>query len=176
MTTGLFFVAWYKRQKIENGTNVYWNKGLAKIVAFFFFFWHLYWSIIALQWCVSFCFITKWISYTYVPISLPSCVSLPPQNCGFQNVVLRSAAAPGNLLEMHILRPHPQSTGWARQSVFRSTRKFENHRVWILMLNHKIESYWVFQFQKPFSKRLRIWMRTSCSLVTKAAILFWRWT
>ena len=26
---------------------------------FEFFFQHLYWSIIALQWCVSFCFITK---------------------------------------------------------------------------------------------------------------------
>ena len=41
---------------------------------------HLHWSIIALQWCVSFCFITKWISYTYtyIPISPPSCVSLPP--------------------------------------------------------------------------------------------------
>ena len=47
---------------------------------YFLFFKHLYWSIIALQWCVSFCFLTKWISYTYtyVPISLPSCVSLPP--------------------------------------------------------------------------------------------------
>ena len=33
------------------------------------FFKHLYWSIIALQWCVSFCFITKWISYTYIYIS-----------------------------------------------------------------------------------------------------------
>ena len=45
-----------------------------------FFFKHLYWSMIALQWCVSFCFIPKWISYTYtyVPISLPSCISLPP--------------------------------------------------------------------------------------------------
>ena len=44
-----------------------------------FFFKHLYWSIIALQWCVSFCFITKWISYThtYIPISPPSCISLP---------------------------------------------------------------------------------------------------
>ena len=41
---------------------------------------NLYWNIIALQWCVSFCFITKWISYTYtyVPISLPSCISLAP--------------------------------------------------------------------------------------------------
>ena len=46
----------------------------------FSFFKHLYWSIIALQWCVSFCFITKWIShtYTYVPTSPPSCVSPPP--------------------------------------------------------------------------------------------------
>ena len=50
------------------------------IASLFFFFKHLYWSIIALQWSVSFCFITKWISYTYtyVPISLTSCVSLPP--------------------------------------------------------------------------------------------------
>ena len=46
----------------------------------FFFFKHLYWSIIAFQWCVSFCFITKRISYiyTYIPISSPSCISLPP--------------------------------------------------------------------------------------------------
>ena len=44
------------------------------------FFLKLYWSIIALQWCVTFCFITKWISYayTYIPISPPSCISLPP--------------------------------------------------------------------------------------------------
>ena len=44
-----------------------------------FFFKHLYCSIIALQWCVSFCFIKKWISYTYtyIPISPPSRVSLP---------------------------------------------------------------------------------------------------
>ena len=54
---------------------------LTTVFSFFFhFFKHLYWSIIALQWCVSFCFITKCISYTYtyVPISLPSCISLPP--------------------------------------------------------------------------------------------------
>ena len=38
---------------------------------FFFkdlFIYLFYWRIIALQWCVSFCFITKWISYTYTYI------------------------------------------------------------------------------------------------------------
>ena len=41
---------------------------------------YLYWSIIALHCSVSFCCRTKWISYTYtyIPISLPSCISLPP--------------------------------------------------------------------------------------------------
>ena len=50
------------------------------ILSLSFFFLHLYWSIIALQGCVSFCFITKWISYmyTYIPISPPSWASLPP--------------------------------------------------------------------------------------------------
>ena len=49
-------------------------------VCIFFFFKHLYWSIIALQWCVSFCFVIKWIgyTYTYIPISPPSCISRPP--------------------------------------------------------------------------------------------------
>ena len=53
---------------------------IGRRILFCFFLKHLYWSIIASQWCVSFCFITKWIiyTYTYVPISFPSCVSLPP--------------------------------------------------------------------------------------------------
>ena len=58
---------------------------------FFFDFWFfflvfilflidLYWSIIASQYCVSFCGTTKWISqmHTYIPISPPSWASLPP--------------------------------------------------------------------------------------------------
>ena len=46
-------------------------------IAFLFFLKHLYWSMIALQWCVSFCCITKWISYmyTFIAISPPSCIS-----------------------------------------------------------------------------------------------------
>ena len=49
------------------------------ITCHIFFFKHLYWGIIALH-CVNCCCITKWISYTYtyIPISPPSCISLPP--------------------------------------------------------------------------------------------------
>ena len=43
---------------------------LHSFLLLFFFLKHLYWSIIALQCCVSFGFISKWISYTYVPILL----------------------------------------------------------------------------------------------------------
>ena len=61
--------AWSKHNKTQHSF----------IHSFIHLFIHLYWSIIALQWCVSFCFITKWISYTYtyIPISPPSWVSLP---------------------------------------------------------------------------------------------------
>ena len=47
---------------------------------YIYIFKHLYWSIIASQWCVSVCCITKGISYTYtyIPIFPPSCISLPP--------------------------------------------------------------------------------------------------
>ena len=51
----------------------------SELQPFPFFFLHLYWSIIALQCCVSCCCIANWISfmYTYIPISPPFCVSLP---------------------------------------------------------------------------------------------------
>ena len=58
------------------------------------FFEHLYWSIIALQWCVSLCFITKWISYThtYIHISPPSCVSNPTLPIPLLSVVTKHQA------------------------------------------------------------------------------------
>ena len=38
-----------------------WKNVCSVLLPILKFFKHLYWSIVALQWCVSFCFITKWI-------------------------------------------------------------------------------------------------------------------
>ena len=43
-----------------------------------YLFKHLYWSIIALQWCVSFCCITVSQLYVYIYPHIPSLLRLPP--------------------------------------------------------------------------------------------------
>ena len=65
-----------KQSGSEHERNLLWqrpdlyvfNTFLKIFLSFFFFFKHLYWSIIALQCSVSFCCITTWISYTYTYI------------------------------------------------------------------------------------------------------------
>ena len=68
------------RNMLWGKLNRVWMEALFIYLFIYLFIKHLYWSIIALQWCVNFCCITKWISYmyTYIPISTPSCISLPP--------------------------------------------------------------------------------------------------
>ena len=56
-----------------------------------FFFKHLYWNIIALQWCASFCFITKWISYTYTYVLRKSLGPLSLASIPFLSLLLKKA-------------------------------------------------------------------------------------
>ena len=67
----LFSLAWMEERLFGSR---YW------IFYFYLSFNRSLWRIIASQYCVSFCCTTKWISHmhTYIPISPPSWVSLPP--------------------------------------------------------------------------------------------------
>ena len=66
------------------------------IYLFYLFLINLYWSIIASQYCVSFYCTTKQISHmhTYIPISPPSCVSLPPSLSPLQVIAKHRADHP----------------------------------------------------------------------------------
>ena len=68
----------YNQFNVQDLTLVFTNNKSASVFIYFYFSKHLYGSIIALQWCVTFCFITKWISYTYISPHISSLLHLPP--------------------------------------------------------------------------------------------------
>ena len=78
-----------------------------------FFFQHLYWSIISLRWCVSFCFITKCIVihihispylFPLVSPSLPSSLSHPSRwSQSTELISLCYAAASHQLSVLHLV-------------------------------------------------------------------------
>ena len=101
---------WLKNSGVNPDFKHGWTEGFNHSI--FFFFKHLYWSITALQYCVSFCCITKWVSHMY------TCIHISPY--------LLSLASPS-------LPPYPTPLGGHKATLqARLTRTEFSASAWII--------------------------------------------
>ena len=83
------------------------ERGTISLLLLFFIYLFCYWSIIALQYCISFYCTTKWISYMYTYIlpllNLPPTPTYHPSRSSQSTELLLYTAAPHQLAILHMV-------------------------------------------------------------------------